>query len=93
MSTMVGREITAEDLQQALSGALGPTYTVTATSGSTVKVKSNPLSWATVHMSWSGGGTSLRVSTGGFILGRAVNAMTITPKVRHALEQVFAEAA
>jgi hypothetical protein len=93
MSTTVSRELTAEDVQQALTAALGPHYKVTVKSGSMLRVKRNATSWATVHISWSPGHTSFRVHGHGLVILRAIDAMTVTPKVRHALEHAFTEAA
>lgn len=92
MFTTVSREITAEEVQQALSEALGPHYKVTVKSGSMLRVTHN-MTWATVHISWSPGHTSFRVHGHGIIVLRAIDAMTVTPKVRHALEHAFAQAA
>ena len=72
MSTTLSREITAEDVQQALTAALGPHYKVTAKSGSSLRVKGNATSWATVHISWSPGHTSFRVHGRGLVVLRLI---------------------
>ena len=41
-TTTVSRDMTLEDIQRALSDALGPAYKVTATSDSTLKVRRLP---------------------------------------------------
>lgn len=92
MSTTVSREITAEEVRQALSEALGPHYEVTVKSGSMLTVKRN-MSGAMVHISWSPGHTTFRVHGNGLVILRAIDAITVTPKVRYALEHAFAEAA
>jgi len=92
MSTTTNREITAEEVQQALAKAVGPNYKVTVKSDTVLHV-SHMGTMATVHISWSPGHTSFRVHGHGIVLLRAIDALTITPKVRHALEHAFAEAA
>ena len=89
MPTVVDKEITLEDARRVLADALGPAYRVTATSGSTLKVSRNPVMWATVRMGWSGGRTTIRVTPGGLLLFRAINAFATAPKVRRALDQTI----
>ncbi len=86
-------EIGLEETQRALSDALGPGYQVNSVVGSALKVKRNSALWATVHPIWSGGVTTFRVTSGGFILGRAVNAVAVTRKAHSALAQAFPESA
>ena len=92
MSTTVSREITAEEVQQALVKMLGPHYKVIVKSGSMLRVHHSG-TMASVHISWSPGQTSFRVHGHGLVLLRAIDAITVTPKVRRALEHAFAEAA
>jgi hypothetical protein len=89
----VNKEISLEDVQRALAEGLGPGYRVSATSGSTLKVMRNAVTWGTVHVSWSAGKTSFRVRPGGLILVAAFNAVFTVPKIRHGLDRAFPHAA
>ena len=90
MSTVqVKPEVGLEDMQQALSNALGPTYRVSAKSDSTLRVYRNPVIWATVRVSWSAGSTTVRVSSGGLVAVKLINALTITPRIRKVLNKAF----
>jgi hypothetical protein len=88
----VNKEISLEDAQRALADALGPGWRVTVTSGSSLKVTRNAVTWATVHVSWPSGSTSFRVRPGGLILVAAFNAVSTVPKIRHALDRAFPHA-
>jgi len=92
-AVQVNRDISLEEVQAALSEALGPAYRVKAMSGSALRVTRNPVIWGTVHVSWSGGTTSFRVRPGGLIVLAALNALYTTPKIRHGLSQAFPPAA
>ena len=93
MSTMkVSGELTAEEVKQALTAALGPSYKVTIKSDSMLHVSRGGSNMAMVHISWSPGHTSFRVHGHGIVVLRLIDALTITPKVRHALEHAFAGA-
>ena len=90
----VNREIGLEGVQRGLSEALGPGYRVSTTSSdSSLRVIRNFVVWGTVHVRWSGGRTSFRVTPGGFILVGAFNALYTVPKIRRALDQAFPQAA
>ena len=93
MAITVSREITAEEVRQALTATLGSSYKVTVKSSSVLHVSRTAANLATVHISWSPGRTSLRVHGHGIVLLRLLDALTITPKVRHALEHAFPQAA
>ena len=86
------RDVSIEDVQRTLSDGLGADYLVTVVSQSTLKVQHSVLT-ATVRAPHSAGGTDLRVSSFGLIFLRILNALTITPKVRKALESAFPEQA
>ncbi|HXY45820.1 MAG TPA: hypothetical protein VEH29_16660 [Acidimicrobiales bacterium] len=92
-TTRVNYEESLEEVEHALSKALGPAYTVTAISPSTLRVKRNNVITATVRLSWSDEGTTFRVRGGGLIVSRVIDSFTVTPKVRHALERSFVSAA
>ena len=68
---------------------LGPRYQVTVTSPTTIKVKRNSLMFSTVRINHN---REIHVSSFGLIIGRAVNALTVTPKVRRALQTGFRQA-
>jgi len=89
----VDREISLEDVQRALADALGPGYRVSVTSGSSLKIMRNAVTWGTVHVSWSAGKTSFRVRPGGLILVAAFNAVSTVPNIRHGLDRAFPNAA
>ncbi len=92
-TTTVSREMTLDDIQRALSGALGPAYKVTATSDSTLKVQRFPLMTAKVDVKWEEADTTtLDVAPGEVWILQGINALTIYPKVRHALSRTFAPA-
>ena len=87
MSTLhVDHDISMEDLQQLLAEQLGSGYKFTVTSPTTLKVRQNSLMIAAIRKTPEGSGVTLHVSSFGLIVGRAVNALTITRKVRHALQ-------
>jgi hypothetical protein len=97
MITMVttvhtSRDIDVEELRRTLSDALGTAYQVTVTSRSAVKVHHNAMT-AIVQVAPSGAGTDLRVSSVGLFGSGVLNSLTITPRVRHALESIFPEQA
>ena len=92
MPTQVKQEISIEDAQRALSQALGSGYRVHSTSDSTLRVVRNPVIWASVRMSWSGGTTTFHVRPGGFLLVMLLNMAYTVPKVQRALERSFAAA-
>jgi len=91
MSTQVKHEVRLEDVQKALSDALGPAYRVAAKSNTVLGVHRNPVIWGSVHVSWSGGATTFRVRPGGVLLVMVLNSAYLVPKVRRALERAFAE--
>jgi hypothetical protein len=85
----VNKEVGLDDVQRALSDALGAGYRVSTISGSSLRVMRNFLVWGTVHVSWSGGATSFRVRPGGLIVVGAFNALYTVPRIRRALAQAF----
>jgi hypothetical protein len=82
------RNVNVEDVQLALSRLLGADYQVTVASPSTVKVQGRVMA-ATVHTAHSAEGTDLRVNGSGLVFLRILNALTIAPRVRHALDSSF----
>jgi hypothetical protein len=91
-TTKVSREIPLDEIQRTLSGALGPAYTVTTTSDSTLKIRRLPLVTAQVKISWPDDGTTLHAAPGEAWILQGINALTIYPKVRRALSQAFTTA-
>ena len=92
-TTTVSRDMTLDDIQRALSGALGPAYKVTATSDSTVKIRRFPLMTATVDVQWDEADTTtLHGAPGEAWIFQGINALTIYPKVRRALSRAFTTA-
>ena len=53
----------------------------------------NFMIWGTVHVSWPGGKTRFRIRPGGLILVATFYAVYTTPKIRHALDRAFPQAA
>ena len=89
-TTTVSRDMTLEQIQRALSDALGPAYTVTATSDSTLKVRRFPLMTASVDVRWDEAHTTtLHAAPGEAWIFQGINALTIYPKVHRALSQAF----
>jgi hypothetical protein len=86
-------DISLEDVQRALADALGPGYRISATSDSSLRITRNFIIWGTVQVSWSAGETSFRVRPGGLVLVAAFNAVSIVPKIRHALDRAFPQPA
>ena len=74
------REIILEDAQHALSDALGTSYHVSVGSSSTMKVKRNTATGATVPVSSSPGMTTFRVSGDGLIVFKLINSLGIAAK-------------
>ena len=91
-TTEVRGEIPLDELQHILSDALGRGYTVTATSDSTLKIRRAPLVTATIHVMWHGDRTTLQAAPGEVWILQGINALTIYPKVCHALSRAFAPA-
>jgi arginine repressor len=92
-TTTVSRDLTLDDIQHALSDALGPAYKVTATSDSTLKVRRFPLMTAMVNVKWDEAHTTtLHAAPGEAWIFQGINALTIYPKVRRALSQAFTTA-
>ncbi len=91
-TTQVSREIPLDEVQRTLSGALGPTYQVTATSDSTLEVRRFPLVTARVKVTWQDDGTTLQAAPGEAWILQGINALTIYPQVRRTLAQAFAPA-
>jgi hypothetical protein len=85
-------DVSAEDVSHALSHSLGADYQVTVASPTTVKVQRGVMT-ATVQAAHSAQGTDLRVRSFGIIFLKILNALTITPRVRRALESSFPEQA
>lgn len=83
-------QVEVEELRRTLSEALGPSYRVTAQSGSTLKVGRTGVIPSRVKLSHTNGGTTFTVQTTGLILSRLVQAATINPRVRGVLEEVCA---
>jgi len=89
-TTEVSGEIPLEQIQGALSEALGHAYQVTATSDSTLKIRRMPLMTAKVNVKWHGDRTTLQAAPGEVWILQGINAFTIYPKLRRALSQAFA---
>lgn len=92
-TTQVKGEIPLDELQHILSDALGRGYKVTAASDSTLKIRRAPLVTAKIHVMWHGDRTTLRTVPGEVWILQGINALTIYPKVRHALSRAFGSAA
>ena len=93
MSTiLVSRDVSLEEVQHALSDALGRAYKVTATSDSALKVRRFPLVTARVNVKWDEDRTTLQAAPGEVWFLQGINALTVYPKVRHALSQAFTPA-
>ncbi len=91
-TTKVSREIPLDEIQRTLSSALGPAYTVTTTSDSTLKIRRLPLVTAKVKISWPDDGTTLDAAPEEVWILQGINALTIYPKVRRALSWAFTTA-
>jgi len=91
-TTEIRGEIPLGEIQRTLSGALGPAYTVTTTSDSTLKIRRLPLVTAQVKISWPDDGTTLQAAPGEAWILQGINALTIYPKVRRALSRAFTTA-
>ena len=86
MSVAVMHDLDAEEVQRALSQSLGHYYEVSMTSGSTLRVRQNPLAWAVVEMKWSPDRTTFEVRPGRLPLMSPYNTIYIVPVVRRALQ-------
>jgi hypothetical protein len=91
-TTKTSRQLPLDEIQRTLSGALGPAYTVTTTSDSTLKIRRLPLVTAKVKISWHDDGTTLQAAPGETWILQGINALTIYPKLRRALAQAFTTA-
>jgi len=89
-TTKVSREMTLDEVQRALSDALGHAYKVTAISDSTLKIRRFPLVTAKVDVKRDDDGTTLQATPGEAWFLQGINALTIYPKVRHALSRTYA---
>ena len=88
-TTKTSRQLPLDEIQRTLSGALGPAYTVTTTSDSTLKIRRAPLVTATVNVKSYEDGTTLEVAPGEAWILQGINALTIYPKVRHTVSRAF----
>jgi hypothetical protein len=88
-TTTVSRDMTIDEVQRALSDALGHAYKVTATSDSTLKVRRFPLMTTRINLKWDDDGTTVQAAPGEAWILQGMNALTIYPKVRHALSRAF----
>jgi hypothetical protein len=87
MTVQTTRKVDIDEVQQTLAEALGPSYRVTVTSDSTLKVGRTGVIPAKVQMRTVDGTTTFRVRTTGLILSRMVQACWINPHVRRALQR------
>jgi hypothetical protein len=91
-TTKTSRQLPLDEIQRTLSGALGPAYTVTTTSDSTLKIRRLPLITAKVKISWHDDRTTLQAAPGEAWILQGINALTIYPKLRRTLAQAFTTA-
>jgi hypothetical protein len=91
-TTEVRGEVPLKEIQRTLSEALGRAYRVTATSDSTLKIQRMPLMTAMVNVKWHEDRTTLQAAPGEAWILQGINALTIYPKLRHALSQAFVSA-
>lgn len=90
-ATHVGRQVTLDEAEAALSRELGPDYKVTRRSFGApgLTVKRNGLLWVTVTESQSNGGTTFKVHGGGVIINRLVAELGLARKVNDTLHRSF----
>jgi len=87
------RDVGVQEVQHTLSERLGPSYRVTAASGSKLKIGRTGVIPSTVTLDHAHGGTTFKVHTTGLIVSRLVQAATINPRVRHALADAYSKQA
>jgi len=93
MSTVrTEREVTVEDVQCTLADLLGPKYHVTVASGSTLKVGRTGVIPSQVKIRRASGTTEFKVTTTGLIVSRIVQAVSLNPRVKRALERAYSRA-
>jgi hypothetical protein len=93
MSTVqTKQQVGVEDVQRALSDALGPKYRVTVESDSALKIGRAGVIPAKVEIGRANGMTTFKVRTTGLIVSRVLQAASINPRVRRGLEQAYPKA-
>ncbi|HXW34889.1 MAG TPA: hypothetical protein VEJ87_09955 [Acidimicrobiales bacterium] len=87
------REVTIEDVEKTLSSALGGHYKVSVVSKDMLKVGRPGVIPAHVRMVREDGSTIFKVRTTGLIVSRIVQACSINPRVRKALQEAYSSEA
>ena len=90
-SVQVRREVTVDDAERALSNELGPHYRVSIDSDSTIKIGRTGVIPAKLTISRRGDTTMFKISTTGLIISRIVQATSINPRVKRALENAYSD--
>jgi hypothetical protein len=90
-SVQTKQEVTIEGVQEALANELGASYRVAVDSDSTLKIGRTGVIPAKVTLIRRGNLTTFKVSTTGLILSRVLQATSINPKVKRALEKAYPE--
>lgn len=85
----VRQDVGIEDVQRTLTKVLGPKFRVTIGSGSILKVGRTGVIPSQVRVNSANGVTTFQISTTGLILSRLLQAISINPRVRRALEQAY----
>ena len=90
MSTLrTRRDVGTDEVVRTLTDVLGPQYRVTATSNTTLKVGRTGVIPSKVQVIRCDGITVFKVTTTGFVVSRIIQAMSINPRVRRALETAY----
>jgi hypothetical protein len=80
-------DLTAAATAEALTQQLGSGYKVVARDESKLRVSKGAMTYANVHLTQADGVTKVHVHGGGFLIGRALNELTIARRVADAVRQ------
>ncbi len=87
------QDVNVDELEHTLSEALGPHFRVNATGPSKVKVGRTGVIPSEIEIAHANGMTVFKIRTTGLIISRVVQATSINPRVRRALEVAYPQAA
>lgn len=85
----VSQDVGVEDVQRTLTEVLGPKFRVTIGSGSVLRVGRTGVIPSRVRVHSANGETTFQISTTGLIVSRLLQATSINPHARRALEQAY----
>jgi hypothetical protein len=89
VKVQTSREVRVEDVVRTLADSLGSKYQVDASSDSTITVGRRGVIPSKVTLVRRGDKTTFKVATTGLLVSRGIQAASINPKVRRALDEAY----